>query len=90
MYSRKQAVKDAGGNAHVAAVLVCSEQRLSNWVDRGIPVPQCAAFERATGGRWRRWDERPDDWFEIWPELVGTSGAPARRTPEPAETQGAV
>lgn len=28
----------------------------------------------------RRWDLRPDDWHRIWPELIGTEGAP---TPEP-------
>lgn len=27
------------------------------------------------------WDLRPDDWYVIWPELVGSEGAP----PVPAE-----
>lgn len=34
-------------------------------------------LERATGGAVRRWDLRPADWHLIWPELVGTEGAPA-------------
>jgi DNA-binding transcriptional regulator YdaS (Cro superfamily) len=36
-----------------------------------------AAIERATGGEVKRWDLRPDDWHEIWPELVGAVGAPS-------------
>lgn len=24
----------------------------------------------------RLWDLRPDDWHRIWPELIGTEGAP--------------
>lgn len=30
----------------------------------------------------RLWDLRPDDWHRIWPELIGTEGAP----PVAAET----
>lgn len=75
--SLRQAVLDAGGNSVVSARLRVSEQRLSNWLERGVPVPECAAMEIAVEGRWRRWDERPADWHRIWPELVGTEGAPA-------------
>ena len=25
----------------------------------------------------RLWDLRPEDWWRIWPELIGTDGAPA-------------
>jgi len=43
-----------------------------------LPSAQnCVAIERATNGAVRRWDLRPDDWHLIWPELVGTDGAPA-------------
>ena len=37
-------------------------------------------IEAATAGAVRRWDLRPDDWHRIWPELIGTDGAPS---PEP-------
>lgn len=33
-------------------------------------------LERATGLAVRRWELRPDDWHRIWPELIGTEGAP--------------
>lgn len=34
------------------------------------------ALERATDGTVRRWHMRPADWHLIWPELVGSDGAP--------------
>ena len=32
--------------------------------------------EVRTGGRVRRWHVRVKDWHQIWPELIGTPGAP--------------
>lgn len=53
-------------------------QNLAYWLRCGVvPTQYCAAIERATNGAVRRWDLRPDDWHLIWPELVGTEGAPA-------------
>lgn len=47
------------------------------------PSPEyCVAIERATSFRVRRWDLRPDDWHRIWPELIGSKGAP--RVPQKA------
>ncbi|HBH39604.1 MAG TPA: hypothetical protein DDX06_14605 [Curvibacter sp.] len=41
------------------------------------PGPEyCVAIEKATSGAVRRWDLRPDDWYRIWPELIGADGAP--------------
>jgi len=45
-----------------------------------VPVERCVQIERATAGAVRRWDLRPDDWHLIWPELVGSEGAPAVET----------
>lgn len=70
------AIKSSGGPAKVADAIGVSVQRLCNWTDRGVPVEMCAAVERATAGSVRRWDLRPDDWWAIWPELVGAKGAP--------------
>lgn len=33
-------------------------------------------LEEVTGGKVMRWDTRPDDWFEIWPELRKRKDAP--------------
>jgi hypothetical protein len=41
----------------------------------------CVAIERETGRQVMRWDLRPLDWHEIWPELIGLPGAPALPQP---------
>ena len=38
----------------------------------------CVAIEQATSCAVMRWDLRADDWHLIWPELIGTDGAPAK------------
>ena len=52
------------------------------------PSPaNCVALERATGGAVRRWDLRPADWWENWPELIGADGAPPVPTVEVARSE---
>ena len=60
--------------------------QLANGV-RGVPAERCPAIEAATDGAVRRWDLRPDDWHRIWPELIGSPGAP--EVPEPAAQEAA-
>jgi DNA-binding transcriptional regulator YdaS (Cro superfamily) len=43
---------------------------------RVCPPEHCAAIELASDGVIRRWHLRPQDWYLIWPELVGIDGAP--------------
>jgi len=38
---------------------------------RPVPLELCAPIEQATNGEVTRKDLRPDDWAQIWPELVG-------------------
>ena len=46
--------------------------------DNRRPSPEnCAAIEAATSRAVMRWDLRPDDWHRIWPELIGSKGAPS-------------
>ena len=46
--------------------------------DNRQPSPaNCVDIERLTNRAVMRWDLRPDDWWKIWPELVGLEGAPA-------------
>ncbi len=49
-----------------------SEVQISLWSNGRRPVPEgrCVAIERATGGAVTRKDLRPNDWQDIWPELV--------------------
>lgn len=59
---------------------VKSDAQLRQWRDRWNgrqPSPQYAmSIESATEGRVKRWDVRPADWHLIWPDLIGTEGAP--------------
>lgn len=64
-----------------AAAGIKSDAQVRQWqhgyADR-LPSPaNCVAIERATSGAVRRWDLRPTDWHQIWPELIGVDGAPA-------------
>ena len=43
---------------------------------RPVPPRLAPAIERLTAGAVMRWDARPDDWWEIWPELRDRRGAP--------------
>lgn len=70
------AIKHCGGPSRIASQMGVSVQRLNNWIARGVPVEHCPGIERVTDGQVHRWDLRPDDWFRIWPELVGVHGAP--------------
>lgn len=36
----------------------------------------CVDIERESDEMVRRWELRPEDWYRIWPELIGTEGAP--------------
>lgn len=54
--------------------------------DRNLPMEHGAAIEVASNGRVKRWDFFPDDWDRIWPELIGTPGAPEVPQPTPQPT----
>lgn len=70
------AAETCGTLTSLAGVLGVSPQVLVNWRVRGVPIERCSDLEAASKGAVRRWDLRPDDWHRIWPELVGTDGAP--------------
>ena len=59
---------------------VKSDAQIRQWrhgyADRQPSPEYAVSIERATGGRVRRWDTRPNDWHRIWPELIGIEGAP--------------
>jgi DNA-binding transcriptional regulator YdaS (Cro superfamily) len=44
---------------------------------RPCPADRATAIERGSDLAVMRWDLRPNDWHLIWPELIGTEGAPA-------------
>lgn len=66
------ACKVIGGQAALARALGVSPAVVNQWVSgvRPVPIERCVAIERATAGAVTRRDLRPDDWRDIWPELV--------------------
>lgn len=59
-----------GSRALMAGRLGVTAAAIGNWKARSIPPIKCAQIERMTTGAVTRRDLRPDDWHEIWPELV--------------------
>jgi DNA-binding transcriptional regulator YdaS (Cro superfamily) len=76
-----------GGVASLAALLGVTPvylSQLSARQDGRVPSAElCVRVEGATERAVRRWDLRPDDWHRIWPELIGTLGAPAVPSAQP-------
>ena len=72
------ACKHVGGFSALARLLRITPSTPHMWKARGVvPAEHCAAIEQATDRAVMRWDLRPDDWWKIWPELIGKKGAPA-------------
>lgn len=67
-----------GGTFVVAKSVRCRPASVSEWRVTGIPesrrIELGARIEKVGGPA--RWQQRPHDWFEIWPELVGVDGVP--------------
>ncbi|MGB7422909.1 MAG: Cro/CI family transcriptional regulator [Comamonas sp.] len=54
----------------MASALGVTMAAIGNWKARGVPVQRCVVIERLTQGAVTRRDLRPDDWRDIWPELI--------------------
>lgn len=69
----ERAIAVAGSQTALADALGVTQQTVSNWLKGGVIRPEhCSAIERFTAGAVTRRDLRPDDWQDIWPELVVT------------------
>ena len=64
--------------AELAELLGINDQYLYQCLTglRSLRADEAMRAERDSGGRIKRWDVRIHDWHLIWPELVGTTGAP--------------
>lgn len=73
-----RASRIVGSQAALGALLGLGKAAVNQWKSEGrrVPAEHCPAIERATQRAVMRWDLRPDDWHLIWPELVGSKGAP--------------
>lgn len=68
-----------GEQTRLAEILGIDSVLIHQWAHgkRDVPIERCVPLEAATQGEVMRWDLRPDDWHEIWPELIKRKGAPA-------------
>lgn len=68
-------VKTRGTQRELASKLAITPVLINQWANQKRPVPpdRCVQIERATNGEVSRRDLRPDDWQDIWPELVDQS-----------------
>lgn len=78
MSAIQRAVKYLGSQATLAGRIDVKQPTVSEWVrgERPIPPERCVKIEQVTDRVVMRWDLRSDDWHRIWPELIGTEGAP--------------
>ena len=60
----------------VAAAFVNAMANPSSPGGRPVPPRLAPGIERHTGGTVMRWELRPEDWWEIWPEFRDRRGAP--------------
>lgn len=64
---------------HVTPVTVSQWLRPETVKGRPVPPKQCVRIEQLTQGKVTRQALRPDDYFEIWPELADPDIQPAGR-----------
>jgi len=69
---------ERGRNARLAARTQIAPGYLSQMADGKRPVPHSVWQEIAdeTAQQVMPWDLWPEEWFLIWPDLIGTKGAP--------------
>lgn len=77
--------------ADLAAKVRVSEQYLYQCLSgrKSMNAAEAVRIEQESGRAVMRWDLRPADWHRIWPELIGTEGAPAVPTAQPAAQEAA-
>lgn len=63
----------------LAALISCNEQYLYQCLTgkRDMDAAKAMTAETLTGGELRRWQLCQSGWHRIWPDLIGTEGAPA-------------
>ncbi len=67
----RRAIKIVGSGVALAERLDVTPVNLNSWASgkRPVPIIRCVEIEEITGGQVTRKQLRPDDWYQIWPEL---------------------
>lgn len=84
----QRVIDQLGGPVAIARLCGVSAPSATNWRKTGVPIKRCVAIEKANQKGIKRWHLRPDDWHEIWPELMRADGAPPVSAPAAASTVG--
>jgi len=69
----REACAPSGSAAELARMLGVPAMTVSEWATgkRPVPIIRCVEIEELTGGAVTRKQLRPDDWWQIWPDLRG-------------------
>lgn len=72
MSKYNEVIEHFGSPTKTSVALGVSVQAVCFWRDslREINPKTCVDIERITNGKFTRKDLRPNDWQDIWPELV--------------------
>jgi hypothetical protein len=73
-------VKFDGSPTKMAAAIGSGvlRQHVEHWAKSGnVPTEYCRAVYDLTGVAPWEWEARRNDWYRIWPDLIGRKGAPA-------------
>lgn len=67
----RTACEHVGGITALARLLSVTPQIVHKWAAGQQPVPiiRCVEIEEITNGLVTRKQLRPDDWYQIWPDL---------------------
>ena len=76
-YLRNLQDDDARERFAVECGTTLGHMRNCSYGQKQLAPANCVLVERCSGAAVMRWDLRPDDWHLIWPELIGSAGAPA-------------
>ncbi|MCZ4328516.1 Cro/CI family transcriptional regulator [Castellaniella denitrificans] len=71
----REACALVGSATALAEKLGVTAVTVSDWAmsKRPVPIIRCVEIEELTGGAVTRKQLRPDDWWQIWPDLRGTN-----------------
>lgn len=68
----EKAITFFGSQANLAKELEVKRMNIQYWKksNASIPIKRCLQIEQLTNGAVTRQDLRPDDYWEIWPDLL--------------------
>lgn len=80
-----------GSQTSLAKALGVKPPVVNQWLNliRPVPPKTCVAIEKVTNGKVRRQDLRPNDFWELWPDLPAPVVTPTPTPPIPEDCKAA-